>query len=51
MMDFQLHDYIAATLAVGSVLVFISLLCWNGYDDYRKGRDTSTWKKPEGRHG
>lgn len=51
MFEFQWHDYLAASLAVGSVLVFLGLLCWNGYDDYRKGRDTSTWKKPEGRHG
>jgi hypothetical protein len=45
-MSFHLHDYIAASIAIGSVIIFIVLLCWNGYDDYRNGRLTSTWRKP-----
>lgn len=51
MFDFQWHDYLAASLAIGAVLIFIGLLIYNGVDDYRNGRDTSTWKKPEVRHG
>lgn len=46
LMSFHWHDYIAAALAGGSVIIFIVLLCWNGYDDYRNGSLTSTWRKP-----
>lgn len=46
LMSFHLHDYIAATIACGAVLGFIVLLIWNGIDDYRNGRLTSTWRKP-----
>lgn len=44
--EFQLHDYIAWSLSVGAVLVFLVLLILNGIDDYRHGRITSTWRKP-----
>lgn len=47
LMDFQLHDYIAACIAGGAVIVFVSLLIWNGCDDYRNGRLTSTWRRPD----
>ena len=46
LMGFHLHDYIAAFIAGGVVLVFITLLLWNGYDDYRNGRTFNTWRKP-----
>ena len=46
LMSFHLHDYIAAIIACGAVLGFVILLAWNGYDDYRNGRLTSTWRKP-----
>jgi hypothetical protein len=45
LMDFHLHDYVTASLAGGAVLVFIILLVWNGYDDYRNGLNLSTWRK------
>lgn len=45
LMGFHLHDFIAAGIAGGAVLVFIVLLIWNGYDDYRNGRLTSTWRR------
>lgn len=45
MFEFRLHDYIAAVLSAGSVFTFIILLIYNGYDDFRKGRNTSTWRK------
>lgn len=51
MFDFQWHDYLAASLAIGVVLIFIGLLIYDGYNDYKAGRDTSTWKKPEVRRG
>ena len=28
-------DLCAAWIAIGACLVYIGLLCWNGYDDYR----------------
>ena len=34
--NFALHDTIAFSIAIGAVLIFIVLLCWNGYDDYRR---------------
>lgn len=46
LMGFSMCDYIAASIAIGSVIIFIVLLCWNGYDDYRHGRLTSTWRRP-----
>ena len=46
LMGFSMCDYIAASIAIGSVIIFIALLCWNGYDDYRNGRLTSTWRRP-----
>lgn len=46
LMSFHWHDYLAVALAGGAVLGFIVLLIWNGYDDYRHGRLTSTWRKP-----
>lgn len=46
LMSFHWHDYIAAIIACGSVIGFIVLLIWNGYDDYRNGRTFSTWRKP-----
>ena len=49
--NFGTHDFLAASLAIGAVLIFIGLLIYDGIDDYRNGRDTSTWKKPEVRHG
>ena len=36
--NFQAHDMLAFSTAIGAVLVFIVLLCWNGYDDFRRGR-------------
>lgn len=51
MFDFQWHDYLAASLAIGAVLIFIGLLIYDGCHDYKAGRDTSTWKKPEVRRG
>ena len=45
LMDFRWHDYIAAILAGGAVVAFIVLLCWNGYDDYRRGHIVSSWRK------
>lgn len=46
MFEFQMHDYIAAILSASTVIVYIFLLIYNGYDDFRKGRNTSTWRKP-----
>ena len=46
MFDFQLCDYIAMGCAASSVIIFVILLLYNGYDDYKKGRNTSTWRKP-----
>lgn len=46
LMRFHLHDFVAAFIAGGAVLTFIVLLLLNGYDDYRHGRLTSTWRKP-----
>ena len=46
LMEYQLHDYVAWSIAIGAVILFIALLCWNGYDDYKHGRLTSTWRKP-----
>ena len=46
LMGFSMCDYIAAAIACGAVLGFVILLCWNGYDDYRHGRNFSTWSKP-----
>lgn len=46
MFDFQLSDYIAAGLAAATVIIFIALLIYNGYDDYKAGRNTSSWRKP-----
>ena len=46
LMSFHLHDYVAAAIACCAVLVFVILLAWNGYDDYRNGRTSSTWRKP-----
>lgn len=46
LMDYQLHDYVAWFIAIGAVILFVILLVWNGYDDYRNGRLTSTWRKP-----
>lgn len=51
LMDFYWHDYLAASIAIGSVIVLIILLIIDGYNDYKAGRNTSTWKKPEVRHG
>ena len=48
LMEYQLHDYVAWFIATGSVILFIILLIWNGIDDYRHGRLTSTWRKPHG---
>ena len=45
LMSFHLHDYISAAIAGGAVLVFVILLAWNGYDDYRNGRTSSTWRR------
>ena len=36
LMSFHAHDYVAATLAIGVVLVFIALLCWDGYSEYKE---------------
>ena len=46
LMSFHWHDYIAAFIAGGTVLVFIALLLWNGYDDYLDGRTFNTWRIP-----
>jgi hypothetical protein len=46
LMSFHWHDYVTAAIACGAMLGFIVLLIWNGYDDYRNGRLTSTWRKP-----
>ena len=46
LMGFHWHDFIAAGIAGGAVLVFIVLLIWNGIDDYRNGRTFNTWRKP-----
>ena len=48
LMEYQLHDYVAWFIATGSVILFIVLLVWNGIDDYRNGRLTSTWRRPHG---
>ena len=32
---FGIIDLCAAWIAIGACLVYIGLLCWNGYDDYR----------------
>lgn len=36
--NFQALDFAAFSIATVAVLVFIGLLCWNGYDDFRRGR-------------
>lgn len=33
---FGIVDLSAAWIAIGACLVYIGLLCWNGYDDYRR---------------
>lgn len=53
LMDFYWHDWLAVGITAAVVFGFIILLVYDAYDDYRHGRDTSTWKKPkkEVRHG
>lgn len=46
MFEFQMHDYIAAVLSATSVVIYIILLIYNGYDDHKHGHNTSTWRKP-----
>ena len=31
----SMFDLCVAWIAIGACLVYIGLLCWNGYDDYR----------------
>ena len=45
LMEWHWHDYVAAAIAGGAVLIFVGLLIWNGIDDYRHGRIVSTWRK------
>ena len=45
MLEFQLHDYVAAIISGSAVVIYIGLLIYNGYDDYRKGREYPTWRK------
>ena len=33
---FGVVDLCAAWIAIGACVVYIGLLCWNGYDDYRR---------------
>ena len=33
---FGVVDLCAAWIAIGACIVYIGLLCWNGYDDYRR---------------
>lgn len=46
MYEFHWFDYVAAVAALGMVFVYCILLIYNGYDDHRRGRNTSTWRKP-----
>lgn len=36
LMEMKLCDYVAWAISLGSVFVFIVLLCWNGYSDYKE---------------
>ena len=45
LMEWHWHDYAAAFISGGAVLIFVGLLIWNGIDDYRHGRIVSTWRK------
>ena len=32
---FGVVDLCAAWIAIGACILYVGLLCWNGYDDYR----------------
>lgn len=36
LMDLKMHDYVAWGLSLGAVVVFVFLLCWSGYCDYKE---------------
>ena len=36
LMEMKLHDYVAWAVALGAVVIFIILLCWDGYSDYKE---------------
>lgn len=36
LMGFHAHDYVAASLSIGVVIVFVVLLFWDGYREYKE---------------
>lgn len=36
LMENQLHDYLAWAISLGTTGLFIVLLCWHGYTEYRE---------------
>ena len=36
LMENQFHDYVAWAIALGATGLFIVLLCWHGYTEYRE---------------
>ena len=36
LMSYHIQDYIAWMILVSVVIVFVILLCWNGYSEYKE---------------
>ena len=36
LMAFKMHDYLAVGITAGAVIVFIFLLCWHGYTEWKE---------------
>lgn len=36
LMEFKLHDYVAAGISIGAAVVFVFLLCWHSYTDWKE---------------
>lgn len=52
MFEFQAHDWIAVFLTAMAVGIYIILLCYNGYSDYREAERRRQNRKRKGQaHG
>ena len=49
LMENQFHDYVAWAIALGATGLFIVLLCWHGYTEYREEERLRSARK-EQRH-
>lgn len=36
LMSYHIQDYVTWTISIGVVIVFVILLCWNGYSEYKE---------------